>query len=99
MISARGKYDPGTIDERTAQRLARLLISEIKLYNMSKIESAGNGNNIYDSLKDPIDKSRQHYRQRLGEANKTMPDYFHIELVRSLCAGDPSRLGPNYQAS
>ena len=50
-------------------------------------------------LKDPIDKSRQHYKQRMGEtAIKTMPDYFHGELVRSLCGGDPSRLGPNYQA-
>ena len=99
VISAKGKYDPGTIDDQTAQRLARLLISEIKLYNMNKIESAGEMNNIYDSLKGPIDKSRQHYLKRLGDAINMMPDYFHVELVRSLCAGDPSRLGPNYPAS
>lgn len=99
VIPARGKYDPGTIDDQTAQRLARLLISEIKLYNVNKIEGAGEVHNIYDLLKSPIDRSRQHYRQRLGEAIKTMPDYFKVELIRSLCAGDPSRLGPNYPAS
>ena len=55
--------------------------------------------NIYDMLKEPIDKSRQHYKQRMGKtAIESMPDYFHGELVRSLCGGDASRLGPNYPA-
>jgi len=100
--SAGGKYDPGTVNDQTAQRLARLLVSEIKLYYKSETDGAGASEvkNIYDMLKDPIDKSRQHYKRRIGEsAIKTMPDYFHGELVRSLCGGDPSRLGPNYQAS
>jgi hypothetical protein len=78
--------------------LARLLISEIKLYH--KAESEGSGNNVYDVLKDPIDKARKYYGQRLGTtAIDSMPDYFHAELIRALCAGDPSRLGPNYQSS
>jgi hypothetical protein len=97
---AGGKYLPGAINDQTAQRLARLLISEIKLYYMSNTngENAGELNNIYDRLKGPIDQSRQHYKQRLGAtAIETMPDYFYGELVRLLCAGDPSRLGPNYQ--
>jgi len=98
-LSTNGKYDPGTINDQTAQRLARLLVSEIKLYYKSKTEgdAASEVKNVYDMLKDPIDKSRQHYKQRMGPtAIKTMPDYFHGELVRSLCDGDPSRLGPNY---
>jgi hypothetical protein len=96
------KYNPGTVNDQTAQRLARLLVSEIKLYHTSKNggPNATEANNIYDLLKDPIEKSRQHYKRRMGaEALKTMPDYFHSELVRSLCAGDASRLGPNYQAA
>jgi hypothetical protein len=93
------KYQPGAINEQTAQRLARLLVSEIKLYHKSKTEGEEASNvNIYDMLKEPIDKSRQHYKQRMGQtAIETMPDYFHGELVRSLCGGDASRLGPNYQ--
>jgi hypothetical protein len=86
---------------QSAQRLARVLISEIKLYYLDKIDGqdASATQNIYDLLKDPIDKSRQHYEQRVGaEASASMPDYFHGELVRALCAGDESRLGPNYTA-
>ena len=82
---------------QSAQRLARVLIAEIKLYYMDKIDgrNAGETQNIYDLLKDPIDKSRQHYRQRVG-TEVSMPDYFHGELVKTLCEGDASRLGPNY---
>jgi hypothetical protein len=83
----------------SAQRLARVLISEIKLYYLDKIDGqdASEVQNIYDLLKDPIDKSRQHYKQRVGaEASASMPDYFHGELVKTLCEGDASRLGPNY---
>ena len=82
---------------QSAQRLARVLISEIKLYYMDKIDgkNPSDTQNIYDLLKDPIDKSRQHYRQRVG-TEESMPDYFHGELVKTLCEGDASRLGPNY---
>lgn len=100
--SENGRYDPSKTNDQTAQRLARLLVSEIKLYYKSKTngENRSELKNIYDMLKDPVDKSRQHYKQRMGAtAFETMPDYFHAELVRSLCDGDPSRLGPNYQAS
>ena len=94
------KYDPTAINDQTAQRLARLLVSEIKLYYASVTNGAAPAdNNIYDLLKDPIEKSRQHYKQRMGATLETMPDYFHGELVRSLCAGDASRLGPNYPST
>ena len=85
------------MNEQSAQRLARVLISEIKLYYMSKMEGQNEAEiqNIYDLLKDPIDKSRQHYNQRVG-AETSLPDYFHGELVKTLCEGDESRLGPNY---
>jgi len=95
---ANGRYSPGEASDQTAQRLARLLISEIKLYN--KTESEGSASNVYDALKEPIDKARKYYGQRLGTSVvDSMPDYFHAELVRALCAGDPSRLGPNYSTT
>ena len=94
------KYDPSAINDQTAQRLARLLVSEIKLYYASVTKGAATADhNIYDLLKDPIEKSRQHYKRRMGATLATMPDYFHGELVRSLCAGDASRLGPNYPST
>src|SRR5262245_48326136 len=92
-----GSAQTATMNDQSAQRLARVLISEIKLYYMSKMEGQDESEmrNIYDLLKDPIDKSRQHYKQRVG-AGSSLPDYFHGELVKTLCAGDESRLGPNY---
>jgi hypothetical protein len=94
---ANGKNQTSAMSEQSAQRLARVLISEIKLYYMSKMggQDQAELQNLYDLLKDPIDKSRQHYKQRVG-AQAAMPDYFHGELVKTLCAGDASRLGPNY---
>lgn len=99
--TSNAKYQPGAINDQTAQRLARLLVSEIKLYYKSKSEGDNSIDtaNIYDLLKDPIEKSRKHYNQRMGQsAIESMPDYFHGELVRTLCGGDASRLGPNYPA-
>jgi hypothetical protein len=92
--SARRQYAEQTTDQ-AAQRLARLLISEIKLYNKAEADRATH--NVYDILKDPIDKARKYYGQRLGATVETLPDYFYAELVRLLCDGDPSRLGPNYK--
>ncbi|MDW8413781.1 MAG: hypothetical protein RMM17_14000, partial [Acidobacteriota bacterium] len=93
------RYQPGATNEEAAQRLARLLVSEIKLYNEKKIEEGRKNGNIYDLLKDTIEQSRKHYKERMGEAAATMPDYFHEEMVKTLCEGDPSKLGPNYQRS
>jgi hypothetical protein len=93
---AKRRFTPYEINEQTAQRLARLLVSEIKLYYANKAENIPK-ENLYDSLKGPIDKSRQHYRERLGTEFDKLPNYFHEELVKSLCEGDVSRLGPNYE--
>ena len=90
------RFSPYEINDQTAQRLARLLVSEIKLYYANKAEDIPK-ENLYDSLKGPIDKSRQHYRERLGAEHAKMPNYFHEELVKALCEGDESRLGPNYE--
>jgi hypothetical protein len=91
------KFDPGATTDQSAQRLARLLVSEIKLYNEKKIAEGRKNNNLYDVLKDTIEQSRKHYKERMGAALETMPDYFHEELVKTLCEGDATKLGGNYQ--
>jgi len=94
MVPVVQKYSPDSMTEQTAQRLARLLISEIKLYNQTERTTK----NLYDTLKEPIEKARLYYAQRLGpKVAEGMPDYFHAELVRLLCNGDPTRLGSNYR--
>lgn len=76
-----------------ARRLARLLVTEIKLYNEEQVEEGRRDRNIYRSLRDDIDRSRQIYEERVDEAIRADTDYFREELVRILAAGDAEALG------
>lgn len=76
-----------------ARRLARLLVSEIKLYNEEVIEEGRRAGNIYSRLKEDIDRSRQMYEERIDPRLQGKDDYFHQELVQRLAGGDPKLLG------
>ena len=76
-----------------ARRLARLLVSEIKLYNEDQVEEGRHNRDIYHRLKDDIDRSRQIYEERVHETVRGTTDYFQQELIRSLAGGDPRALG------
>ncbi len=76
-----------------ARRLARLLVSEIKLYNEDIIEEGRRTGNIYERLKDDIDRSRQMYEERIDPRLADQEDYFYQELVQRLAGGDASLLG------
>ncbi len=76
-----------------AKRLARLLISEIKLYNEEQVMEGRRNHDLYHRLKEDIDRSRQIYEERVDDDVRTETDYFQQELVRSLAGGDPRVLG------
>ena len=76
-----------------ARRLARLLVSEIKLYNEEQVEEGRRNRDIYQRLKEDIDRSRQLYDERVHERIRTTTDYFYQELVRNLGGGDSRALG------
>ena len=76
-----------------ARRLARLLVSEIKLYNEEQVEEGRRNRDVYHRLKEDIDRSRQIYEERVHESVRGATDYFHQELVRSLAGGDARALG------
>lgn len=76
-----------------ARRFARLLVSEIKLYNEHKVAEGRRGGDLYDRLKEDIDRSRQMYEKRVTPSVATKFDYFYDELVSTLAEGDPSKLG------
>src|SRR5437016_14241585 len=75
---------------RKAQRFARLLVDEIKLYNQAKVAEGRKHKDVYDRLKDDIEKSRATYRKRYGNTAAASGDYFDNELVRSLAEDDRS---------
>ncbi len=76
-----------------ARRFARLLVSEIKLYNEEEVERGRQSGDIYQRLKEDIDRSREMYEQRVPEEVRRVRDYFREELVRILADGDPDLLG------
>ncbi|MFL6192747.1 MAG: hypothetical protein ACJ75H_01145 [Thermoanaerobaculia bacterium] len=76
-----------------ARRLARLLVSEIKLYNEEQVEEGRRNRDIYERLKEDIDRSRQMYDERVDPQILRSTDYFYQELVRILAAGDSRALG------
>ena len=79
-----------------ARRFARLLVSEIKLYNEQKVKDGRSGSDLYDRLREDIDRSRQMYDKRVAPPVAARHDYFHQELVNTLAEGDPHKLGANY---
>jgi hypothetical protein len=79
-----------------ARRFARLLVSEIKLYNEPKVKEGRNRGDIYDRLREDIDRSRQMYDKRVAPPVAARHDYFHQELVNTLAEGDPEKLGDTY---
>ena len=76
-----------------ARRLARLLVSEIQLYNQDEVEEGRRNRDVYERLKDDIDRSRQLYEERVDPGVRETTDYFYQELVRQLAAGDAKALG------
>jgi hypothetical protein len=77
-----------------AKRFARLVVSEIKLYNEAKVTEGRKTRDIYERLKEDIERGRQMYHDRVPPPVREASDYFHDELVRILAGGDPSALGP-----
>ena len=83
-------------DQKTheeAKRFARLVVSEIKLYNESKVSEGRRNKDLYERLKDDIERGRQMYADRVAAAVRDSTNYFYDELVRILAGGDASALG------
>jgi len=82
---------------RKAQRFARLLVDEIKLYNQAKVAEGRRNRDLYDRLKEDIEKSRSTFQKRYGNTAAASGDYFQKEVVRSLAEDDYSVMGANFR--
>ncbi len=79
-----------------ARRFARLLVSEIKLYNEQKVNEGRDSSDLYDRLREAIDRSREMYDKRVKPQVAAKFDYFHYELVSNLAEGHDAKLGGSY---
>ncbi len=73
-----------------ARRKARVLVSDLILYNREKIEKGKQKGNIYKELKDEIDLAIEIYRKKAG--NKVKKDFLYEELLNKLADGNPALL-------
>jgi hypothetical protein len=76
-----------------ARRFARLLVSEIKLYNEGEVERGRSEKDLGRRLKDDIERSREMFEKRIPTEVRDGHNYFHDELVRILGDGDADALG------
>ena len=82
---------------RKAQRFARLLVDEIKLYNQAKVNEGRRNKDLYDRLKEDIEKSRATYTKRYGSTPAASGDYFQREVLCSLADDDLSVMGASFK--
>ncbi len=82
---------------RKAQRFARLLVDEIKLYNQAKVAEGRKNKDLYGRLKETIEKSRATYQKRYGNTVAASGNYFQHEIIRSLAEDDLSIMGANFR--
>ena len=82
---------------RKALRFARLLVDEIKLYNQAKLADGRKNRDLYDRLKEVIEKSRVTYQKRYGKTVAASGNYFQHEIIRSLAEDDLSIMGANFR--
>ncbi len=73
-----------------AMRKARVLVSDLILYNREKIEKGKQKGNIYKELKDEIDLAIEIYKKKVGE--KVKKDFLYEELLKKVADGNPSLL-------
>ncbi len=92
-MSATGTAPNDSKKHDEARRFARLLVSEIKLYNEPKVDAGRKNKDLYERLKEDIDRSRQMYDERIPEEVRKTSNYFYDELVRILADNDSGALG------
>ncbi len=79
-----------------AQRFARVQAAEMRLYQSQAVKEGRDSRSLYRALQPQIDKARLDFQRQFLDADASIPDYLHLELVRSLANDDPELLGPDY---
>jgi hypothetical protein len=80
-------------EEESARRHARLLISEIKLYNQEAVELGRRDGNLLARLGSEIERARRLYEEKIPAAVRQRVECFDEEIVRTLAGGDRALLG------
>jgi len=83
----------GPEHESSAKRYARLLVSEIKLYNEAAVRTGREKRDLLNRLAPEIERARRLYEERVPVSVVARGAYFQQELVHTLADGDSTLLG------
>lgn len=70
-----------------AKRLARLIVSDIILYNQAKIDEGIKNDNLFEILAEDIEVARKYYEKHVDPAVDQESNYFELALVDILVKG------------
>ncbi len=78
---------------KKAKRVARVLVSDIKLYHENEVALGQQRGNMYKLLREDIDRSFHHFKERTENIAPAGSNYFKDELIRQLADGNVELLG------
>jgi hypothetical protein len=85
--------EPMSEEDHSAKRYARLLVSEIKLYNEAAVRTGREKRDLLARLAPEIERARRLYEERIPSSILARAKYFQEELVHTLADGDAALLG------
>ena len=74
--------DPLADERAKAERLARIIVSDIVLYNPEQFERALQTGNVVQALESGLQEGRELFRQRIDERVRAEKDHLAEELAR-----------------
>jgi len=74
--------DPVAAERANAERLARIIVSDIVLYNPEKFAAALRSGSVVAAMRDELEEGRALFRERIGAAVRDERDHLAEELLR-----------------
>jgi hypothetical protein len=84
--------EAAALDDEAARRFARLVATDIRLYNEESVVLGRRNADLSQRLKDQIERGRETFRRRFPELGASGENIFQDALVQVLAGGDPALL-------
>ena len=82
-----------TMRENDPERLARVIVNDVILYNQKVVEDGIRNKNLYNVLKDTLAQAKEMYMRKAHDVK-----YFEAQLIHTLARGDKTALkGYNFE--
>ncbi len=93
LIDEMEKTATTTMRENDPERLARVIVNDVILYNQKVVEDGIRNKNLYEVLKDTLVQAKEMYMRKAHDVK-----YFEAQLIHTLARGDKTALkGYNFE--